>query len=503
MTLGLYWGDMHAHTYCGLVFGSPEEAMEIARTHLDFCCTPEHAIGQPRNEERFPEYWKHSRAVLNQNNEPGTFVTIMGYEWGLPGYGDMNVYFADDATDDLVVARSFAECVEYVESVKAILIPHHTAYVCAPAGTYRDRYRPTVAEDAWRDFRNDYYAGTDWDHYVPSVMPVMEIFSMHGSSERDGGPFPLNLPWMGIRASGGTFLSALERGCKLGAIASSDGHVGYPGEYQTGLVAAYATELSREAIWDAILARRTYAVSGDRIKLNFRINDQPMGSELVADRRELLIEVEGENGLDQIDIIKNGRLWKRETRMLAENTIAPRAKVRVEWGWGGMEVTEWRGELNVADGRIVGHTPNFGPPAPSYVERVDDSQCQWVSHTAGAPPDGALKKLYLRHSKEATDQIVFEIEGGPDTVVDLRLNGHQLRYSLADLAKGSQAEVVEGDRSMGGRKVKIHQAVGEARYTAAYHITDTAPERDEDYYYVRVTQENGQMAWSSPIWVSR
>ena len=127
MEQGLFWGDIHAHTYCGRVFGSPEDAIDIAKTHLDFCCTAEHGIGQPFNEALFPEYWRRSRAVLNQSNRPGAFVTLVGYEWGLPGYGDMNVYFPDNGPEDVVVPRSFAELLEYVEAQGAILVPHHTA----------------------------------------------------------------------------------------------------------------------------------------------------------------------------------------------------------------------------------------------------------------------------------------------------------------------------------------------------------------------------------------
>ena len=34
---------------------------------------------------------------------------------------------------------------------------------------------------------------------------------------------------------------------------------------------------------------------------------------------------------------------------------------------------------------------------------------------------------------------------------------------------------------------------------------DSAPPQSDkiNYYYVRVTQQNGQMAWSSPIWLTK
>ncbi len=31
---------------------------------------------------------------------------------------------------------------------------------------------------------------------------------------------------------------------------------------------------------------------------------------------------------------------------------------------------------------------------------------------------------------------------------------------------------------------------------------DDGPEKVEDFYYIRVTQRDGEMAWSSPIWVT-
>src|SRR5262249_51741109 len=31
----------------------------------------------------------------------------------------------------------------------------------------------------------------------------------------------------------------------------------------------------------------------------------------------------------------------------------------------------------------------------------------------------------------------------------------------------------------------------------------TEPPRETDYYYLRVIQQDGEMAWSSPIWISR
>ena len=47
------------------------------------------------------------------------------------------------------------------------------------------------------------------------------------------------------------------------------------------------------------------------------------------------------------------------------------------------------------------------------------------------------------------------------------------------------------------------RAVPEPHFRVALEWEDSVPERARDYYYVRVLQQNGQAAWSSPIWVDR
>jgi hypothetical protein len=49
-------------------------------------------------------------------------------------------------------------------------------------------------------------------------------------------------------------------------------------------------------------------------------------------------------------------------------------------------------------------------------------------------------------------------------------------------------------------KVKVHRAVPAAGYTAQLTLSDTPPP-GRSCYYARISQTNGQMAWTSPIWV--
>ncbi|UCC30010.1 MAG: hypothetical protein JSU86_17650, partial [Phycisphaerales bacterium] len=48
----------------------------------------------------------------------------------------------------------------------------------------------------------------------------------------------------------------------------------------------------------------------------------------------------------------------------------------------------------------------------------------------------------------------------------------------------------------------IHRLVGPSEYSADVRFHDPRPAADgPDWYYVRVKQHNGQLAWSSPMWV--
>jgi hypothetical protein len=84
---------------------------------------------------------------------------------------------------------------------------------------------------------------------------------------------------------------------------------GTPG-YQTrayGLTAVYATENSREAIFEALRARRCYAAT-DRIVLDFHINGHRMGEEVrLQEPRHIYVRASGTAPFTQIDLLKNNR----------------------------------------------------------------------------------------------------------------------------------------------------------------------------------------------------
>ena len=64
--------------------------------------------------------------------------------------------------------------------------------------------------------------------------------------------------------------------------------------------------LTRDAIFDALYERRTYATTGARILLDFRVNGAPMGSEAVArDAPRLELTAHGRAPIERIEILRH------------------------------------------------------------------------------------------------------------------------------------------------------------------------------------------------------
>jgi hypothetical protein len=107
----------------------------------------------------------------------------------------------------------------------------------------------------------------------------------------------------------------------------------------------------------------------------------------------------------------------------------------------------------------------------------------------------ALKK---RHSYAATDNIVLDVRMGTNIMGDeVRTGKPSLDVVVLGTSPLDRVDVLRDGKVMHTRRPEKDSA--EARF----HWDDPAPTKGEkaSYYYVRVVQKDGQMAWASPIWV--
>jgi hypothetical protein len=111
---------------------------------------------------------------------------------------------------------------------------------------------------------------------------------------------------------------------------------------------------------------------------------------------------------------------------------------------------------------------------------------------------GLIDAIRKRHTYAATDNIVLDVRMGT-----LGLMGDEVRTAKPGLdvvALGTgpidRVEVV--------RNNEVVHTERPGKEEARFHWEDAAPVKraKPSYYYVRVVQRDGQMAWSSPIWVT-
>jgi len=489
-----YFGDLHNHNHVGYARGSLERTYEIARNHLDFFAFTPHAywpdIGHYDGNIEYKwlngfhvakARWPEVVELARRYDDPGRFVTILGYERHHAAEGDYHVLYPD-LEGDYERIEDLADLQAFARKRGCILVPHH------PANRLGHR-------------------GIDATKIDPAVSPVLEIFSEWGCAEHDRAPQPYKRHTEGGRWTRHTLQHYLNQGHRLGVIASTDDHLGYPGAYREGLAAVKATELTRPAIFDAIRQRRTYAVTGDRIDLDFHLNGRMMGRELpYARQRDIRVRARGWDVIDRVEVVKNGRVIHRDfpvDRVPGAQRWAKPVVVRFEYGWGPWPALGWGGTadwdftLEVRGGRILAVQPCFtpGPLDESrrdrIVERTDEA-VRVQSFTA-------LKQQVDDYSQKA---VVLRVAGGPETRLTVsctRPTRCSLGRTFAELAECNEMLFT---RPFPWESAMLHRVVFSANYETAFAVQDEAPGKGADWYYVRVVQANGQYAWSSPIWVN-
>ncbi len=115
--------------------------------------------------------------------------------------------------------------------------------------------------------------------------------------------------------------------------------------------------------------------------------------------------------------------------------------------------------------------------------------------------EGLLDAMRRRHNYAATDNIVLDYRmaaGGREylqgDVVPGETSATELRVKVLGTAPVAQIDVIRGQDFV----YTLQKQPAEVEFT----FVDQEPVSGETHYYVRVQQADGQMAWSSPIWVT-
>lgn len=493
MAYSILYGDIHNHNAHGYGVGSIERSLDIARSHLDFFAFTGHsswhdmpAMESDRQRhwidgfKRLTETWPRVQEVIASGNRDHSFCAFLGFEWHSSRWGDQCVVFPRDhrplfyASDPHKLRRF---CIEE----EALMIPHHLAY---PKGN----------------------RGVNWESFREACTPVVEIYSEHGNGEDDRGPLSYFTHSMGGRETANTASAALKAGLRFGFVGSSDNHAGFPGAYGEGLMGALASDFTREAIFEAIRARRTYALTGDRIEVDFSVDGAPMGSTIDAGRQvEVAFAVRGRDELDVVEIIQDGAIVHRA---FSEPVVAPHAafdapfQVRLEWGWGPWgalaldRICDWAMHVELSRGRLLRHFPclqsmPFDEQRRHRFEAIGERALSIHSYTA-------RQNAYRENPNQS---VVLELEADADAALELALTQPAEQATttrLAELFAGSHNLFTGGfpkEAYQWHRLLPLSASSLQGRCTLA---VGDAP----SHVYLRARQRNGHIAWASPVFIN-
>jgi len=442
--------------------------------------------------------WELLREFTNKANAEG-FPMFMGYEWQGSGQdGDHNVFFKENNEDPIFPLR-YETLKENYMGKSAIAIPHHLAY-------------------------QNGNRGKNWTTHCDEFSPFVEIYSSHGSSENDTDSIPMDRHiHMGPRTGQTSVVKGWEQGFKYGVIASGDNH-SVPGAYAFGTMACLAIDNSKEALWDAMINKRVYGVSRDRIKLDYRLDNQAMGSEVkAAINSELLIDIEGSDRIDRVELLADQRVIDVIPMLTPlrneQDSDLVICKFKIEFGWGpdrrifeDIAKKTWKGNISV-DGKIRSIEKcwnNFGQSLENIKENSFDFSL--ISYK------NAANDKWMASMSMLTEGFIIEVEGRLDGVVLLEVNGEKYKLLIKEILKSSQiidlfdesydlintrygfTEYYRNDSWWhNSYKIKVGQACRSDEYMMSIKkIIDTRKIKNLRF---RVWENNGSVAWSSPIFM--
>jgi hypothetical protein len=291
MPYNIYFGDLHVHTsriHTTEAFHEEFGRGVLRLAHLHAREVAQHDFIAVANHARLLEdwMWQVTLEVADEFTEDGVFVSIPAFEWtashgcgehcsparpDYPDWGHRNIYLRDteiatplirctdpstDTPQELFQALPGADL--------AITIPHHT----------------TAARHPF-----------DWSTVDADYDQLVEIVQRRGDYEAD------------IVENG------WRMGHVMGLVGGSDNHIAAAGQPQ-GITAILAPELTRDALFDALLSRHSYATTHGDIILHF-FGDGEMQGAMLSPRSsvELNGQIEIESGaISLVELVDNGEV---------------------------------------------------------------------------------------------------------------------------------------------------------------------------------------------------
>ncbi|WP_429925425.1 DUF3604 domain-containing protein (plasmid) [Agrobacterium vitis] len=477
-----FWGDLHGQSGETVGTNPARDYFTYARdkAFLDI-------VGHQGNDFQITDdFWSHLNALTAEFDVPGKFVAFPGYEWsGNTGMGgDRNVFYRSEgrpirrSSRILIDDPADNDCYTANELFDAMARDREDAVVIAHVG---GRYADLgVAHDG-------------------RFERAVEIHSTWGTFE-----------WL--------LHDAFDLGYRPGIVCHSDDHKGRQGATMPGastfgaiggLTCYLASELNRDSIFETLRARRQYGTTGTRIYLSVKGNfESPvtafggdpsieeaasytttnveMGAIVAPGTAAMTLAVEaiGSAPIERIDIFHGKEI--AETFYPFDDKDLGR-RVRVMWSGAeyrgrGREVL-WKGKAKIEGNRIERISAiNFLNPDRPLRHSCENGEIAWESVTTG---NMAGFNIWLENA--SAGKLAIETN-----IASLTFDLSSPLYEKGEVDAGGL-----------GRKLRVYRLPEESIsvcMTVSHHVEGRTLDADLPVY-VRVTQEDGHQAWSSPIYL--
>lgn len=457
--LALYWGDLHRHSLVSRCTAGDEPALDdFYRYSFDVCEYDFWAVTDHAENTSAYQWWSIQK-LADVLNVPGRFVPFYGFEW-TAATGHQNVIYESRVRDAPIFSSTAAgsttpaQLWEHLRDAgqRSLTIPHHPGSAMVPF---------------------------DWSYHGEDLLRLVEVFqACRGNYEADGC-----FRQYSDGTLAGTFMTdGLRQGHRFGLIASSDHGNG------ASFVGAFAEELTRDSVFAALHARRTMAATTRDVVVELRVNDTFMGG--VADpapEAAVTVHARGYRDLARVDLVVDGSPSRTVEAPLDLAAGEVAVGLRVEWTTGEAPRTDWSGSLHVSEGRIV----DTAYWSPEIVDVGADS-VRWSAETRNFRSQYGAQRggIELTVAGPPSAPIAVETGGG---------SGASTLGALVGLAAGQGVELARGP----GGVLRLQPGTGGLRSLGVSRLTRSwaIPVARPTWIYARVTLEDGEMAWSSPVWI--
>jgi hypothetical protein len=479
-----FWGDVHGQSEETIGTGSARQYMDFARNKAFVDVT-----GHQGNDFQITkEFWAELNGIIGEYNEPGRFVTLPGYEWSGNTFlgGDRNVFYM---TEDRPIYRSS----------HALINDNSDADTdCGTAGELFDKLIANGENAVCLAHCGGRYADVKVAH-DGRVETAVEVHSSWGTFE-----------WI--------LHDALEMGYRMGVVCNSDGHKGrpgasYPGSSKFGAIGGLTcfviSELTREAIFDCYRKRRHYGTTGNRMILDVTANFDAQGQlyhndpalgpaegrdavqammgdivNLPSGNATLKINAIGSAPIERIDIF-NGLEHVSTHRPYAESDLGNR--IRVVWEGaeyrGRFRQVIWDGSAEFSGNKILKTKPINFFNADKMLDQTSDNKLVWRALTTGNY--GGFDAW---------------LEDGMSGSIDIQTPVVSEKVDIGNI--GFEDIVYDAEKL--GRKLRLFRLPDEnPHFEMTVEQDISLRDEGDNPVYVRVTQEDGNQAWSSPIYIYR